>query len=153
MHWNGRSACWISKVFEIREGGVFQTMTICLFACTLWLVGITARRGHACCSFPSGSSHYRAVSNTLTFHFLNRLSVGRAWNPFVHEYWQFLTVYALFRIGLYRYFQRCVWRHDTEKDYCLLFGEWINQHRLLLLIIFVPLIPEIMSLGYAWCST
>jgi hypothetical protein len=91
-------------------------------------------------------------SSSLTFHFLNRLSVRWAWNPFVLEYWQFLSVYALFRIGLCRYFQRCVWRfHVTETDCCLLFGEWINQHRLLLLLLlvtFVPFIPETMSLGY-----
>jgi hypothetical protein len=149
MHWNGRSACWISKAFEIKERSVFQTMTICLSACTL--TGWYYCAARPCLLLISVWVETLQSGFQCSCLSLNRLSVGRAWNPFVHEYWQFLTVYALFRIGLYRYFQRFVWVcHYTEKDCCLLFAEWINHHHrlLLLLIIFVPLIPETLSLGY-----
>jgi len=143
---------------------------VCLYFVTGWYYRAP---GHTCCSSPtgsrhyravsgsrhyravSGSRHYRAVSNTLGFYFLNRLSVGWAWNPFVHEYWQFLTVYALFRIGLYKYFQRCVWRlHVTETDCFVIRRKNKPTHKLLLLLLlllfitFVPFIPETISLGY-----
>ena len=149
MQWHDMSAYRIRKVFEIREGCVFQTMSIGMCACICdWLVLL---RGAA----KFGSRQYRAVSSSQRWPFtffidylLSELGIlsGISVDSFnglcfvsnrpVQMFWTLRLTYSHFWKRLF-----------------LLLGEWINIHRLLLLLLlfvvtFMPFEPETMSLGY-----